>query len=184
MTTNMASCPVAFRVAQAVGLSGAAWLSGNIAAYSLNVAPSLLTSAKESNLPPSTLAKLWRNIYHLGSVQNPPIALTTAAAFFYLAWSVRSGTALFRQTAENAATLYCAAAVLTLSIVPFTLIAMTKTNRALLEQAKVVESEPTVVKVGAREETEQLICRWIGLNGARSLFPLAGVLVGLYAALW
>ncbi|OJD20402.1 hypothetical protein ACJ73_08262 [Blastomyces percursus] len=183
MTTNMASCPVAFRVAQAVGLSGAAWLSGNIAAYSLNVAPSLVTSAKESNLPPSTLAKLWRNVYHLGSVQNPPIALTTAAAFFYLAWSVRSGTALVRQTAENTATLYCAAGVLTLSIVPYTLIAMTKTNRALLEKAKVVESEPTV-KVGTREETEHLVCRWVGLNGARSLFPLAGALVGLYAALW
>ncbi|KLJ05797.1 hypothetical protein EMPG_10770 [Blastomyces silverae] len=183
MTTNMTSCPATFRVAQVVGLSGAAWLSGNIAAYSLIVAPSLLTSAKESNFPPSTLAKLFRNIYHLGARQNPPIALTTAAAFFYLAWSVRSGTALFRQTAENTASLYCAAGVLTLSIVPFTLIAMMKTNGALLEQAKVVESEPTV-KVGAREETERLLCRWIGLNGVRSLFPLAGALVGLYAALW
>ncbi|EDN08250.1 predicted protein [Histoplasma mississippiense (nom. inval.)] len=83
MATNTTSCPTAFRVAQAVGLSGAAWLSGNIAAYSVNVAPSLLTSAQESNLSASTLAKLWRNVYHLGATQNPPIALCTAAAFFY-----------------------------------------------------------------------------------------------------
>ncbi|PGG98271.1 hypothetical protein GX51_06919 [Blastomyces parvus] len=179
----MASYPAAFRVAQVVGLSGAAWLSGNIAAYSLNVAPSLIASAQESNLSPSTLAKLWRNVYNLGSKQNPPIALTTAAAFFYLAWSVRAGTALFRHTAQNTASLYCAAGVLTLTIVPWTLVAMTKTNGMLLEKAKAVESEPTV-KVGAREETERLVRRWIGLNGVRSLFPLAGVLVGLFAALW
>ncbi|PGH35013.1 hypothetical protein GX50_02147 [[Emmonsia] crescens] len=182
MTTNMTSSPTTFRIAQAIGLSGAAWLSGNIAAFSLNVVPSLLTSAQETNLAPSTLAKIWKNIYHLGSIQNPPIALSTAAAFFYLSWSVRSGTILFRETAENTAALYCAAGVLTLAIVPFTIVAMTKTNSALMEKAKLVESEPTV-KAGAREQTEHLIRQWIGLNGVRSLFPLAGVLVGMYAAL-
>ncbi|EER43249.1 conserved hypothetical protein [Histoplasma capsulatum H143] len=135
MATNMTSCSTAFRVAQVVGLSGAAWLSGNIAAYSVNVAPSFLTSAQESNLSASTLAKLWRNVYHLGATQNPPIALCTAAAFFYLAWSDRSGTISLREAGQNTSTLYCAAGALTLSIVPFTILAMTKTNKELLEKA-------------------------------------------------
>ncbi|OAX84675.1 hypothetical protein ACJ72_00941 [Emergomyces africanus] len=180
----MTSCPTAFRVAQTIGLSGAAWLSGNIAAFSLIVAPSLLISAQETNLAPSTLAKLWRNVYRLGAKQNPPIALSAAASFFYLAWSARSvsGTTLFRETVENTASLYCAAGVLTIAIVPFTLFAMTNTNSALLEEAKLVNLESTV-KAGAREQTEHLICQWIKLNGMRSLFPLAGALVGMYATL-
>ncbi|EGC46183.1 conserved hypothetical protein [Histoplasma capsulatum var. duboisii H88] len=176
MATNMTSCSTAFRVAQVVGLSGAAWLSGNIAAYSVNVAPSLLTSAQESNLSASTLAKLWRNVYHLGATQNPPIALCTAAAFFYLAWSDRSGTISLREAGQNTSTLYCAAGALTLSIVPFTILAMTKTNKELLEKASLVETEP-IAKVGARAETERFLRQWIGLNGMRSLFPLAACLV-------
>ncbi|PGH16073.1 hypothetical protein AJ79_02053 [Helicocarpus griseus UAMH5409] len=175
--------PTAFRVAQAVGLSGAAWLSGNIAAYSVNVTPSLLTSAQESNLPSPVLAKLWRNVYEKGKTQNPPIAIATAAAFFYLSWSVRSGTLLFREAAENAATLYCTAGLLTLGIVPYTIAMMKTTNNALNEKAKAVQSEPAV-KVGAGDETEELVRKWTALNGVRSLFPLAGALVGAYAALW
>ncbi|OJD12193.1 hypothetical protein AJ78_07167 [Emergomyces pasteurianus Ep9510] len=179
----MTSCPTAFRVAQTVGLTGAAWLSGNIASFSLIVAPSFLTSAQENNLAPSTLAKLWKNVYHLGARQNPPISLCTALSFFYLAWSARSGTTLFRETAENTASLYCAAGALVVAVVPFTVLAMTKTNSALLENAKLVEAEPATVKAGAREQTEHLIRRWIKLNGVRSLFPLTAALVGMYAAL-
>ncbi|GAQ12293.1 hypothetical protein ALT_9614 [Aspergillus lentulus] len=63
---------VGFRVAQAIGFTGAAWLSGNIAALSMNAVPSLLRSQKETNLPLTATAKQWREMYGAGKAQNPP----------------------------------------------------------------------------------------------------------------
>ncbi|KAK2740999.1 hypothetical protein FQN55_008554 [Onygenales sp. PD_40] len=177
----MTTYPAGFRVAQAVGLTGAAWLSGNIATYSLSPVPSLLTSAPEAHLSPSAVAKIWRSFYDRGKTQNPPIAVVTAASFFYLGWSVRTGAPLFRKAAENASTLYYIAGLLTVGMVPYTLAVMMGTNNKLAEKAKAVEAEPAKA-MGKGDEVEVLANRWIYLNGVRSLFPLAGALVGFCAA--
>ncbi|GFF56829.1 hypothetical protein IFM58399_10408 [Aspergillus lentulus] len=66
---------VGFRVAQAIGFIGAAWLSGNIAALSMNAVPSLLRSQKETNLPLTATAKQWREMYEAGKAQNRPPSL-------------------------------------------------------------------------------------------------------------
>ncbi|XHF98732.1 hypothetical protein AWENTII_002271 [Aspergillus wentii] len=173
----MSAYPLGYRIAQAVGLSGAAWLSGNIAALSLIAVPALAQSRDEKSLSPSAAVKLWKKMYDAGKSQNPPIAATTAAAFLYLAWSVRRGAPLIHSTTYSLAGLYATAATLTVSIVPYTIVAMRPTNNALIKLAGSRD-------LTAAEETQSndLLGRWIVLNGIRSILPLVGGLVGITAA--
>ncbi|PYI35879.1 DUF1772-domain-containing protein [Aspergillus indologenus CBS 114.80] len=105
MTTH----PLAYRTAQAIGFTGAAWLSGNIASQSLITIPALLaidpdpdptatdhpnhntaplTDHPNHNTAPPTTLQIWKRISTASSTQTPPVAAGTAAAFVYLAWTV------------------------------------------------------------------------------------------------
>ncbi|KAJ5612505.1 hypothetical protein N7510_005699 [Penicillium lagena] len=145
----------------------------------MNAVPSIQRSWREDRLPTIVLVKQWRNFFEAGKAQNPPIAAATASAFFYLAWSVRSGAPLFRRSAPRSSMLYSTAAILTLGIVPFTVAVMKHTNEELLAKAK---GDPQLSQ-HADFEVQSLISKWITLNGLRSLFPLAGGLAGLIAVL-
>ncbi|EKV19026.1 hypothetical protein PDIG_05230 [Penicillium digitatum PHI26] len=144
----------------------------------MNAAPGILESRRENEISSTILAKQWKKLYEAGKAQNPPIAAITAAAFFYLAWSVRSGRSLVRG-ASNLPTLYGSAAVLTLSIVPYTIVAMSKTNAALLTKA----TGNSKVAEKASADVDELVQNWISLNTIRGLLPLVGGLVGIFAAL-
>ncbi|KAL3429921.1 hypothetical protein BDV09DRAFT_189693 [Aspergillus tetrazonus] len=131
---------------QAIGVTGAAWLSGNIALFSMN---------------------------------NPPVAAITAASFVYLAVlsSLRSSPPiLFRAAPYSRAGFYASAALLTLGIVPFTLVAMSSTNNALIAGQR-----GSVAATDAR--IEGLLQDWVALNRVRSLLPLLGSLTGIAVAL-
>lgn len=200
----MALHQVGYRVAQVLALTGSAWLSGrntttyftdfvirdrstllmtkhvflgNIAALSMNAVPALVRSHNEDNLSPKLLVRQWRNVYEAGKSQNQPVAGFTAAAFLYLAWSVRATGPPLR-LAYNAPGLYCTAAILTLSIIPYTIVAMRPTNGALLKIAKSADELSDRVKA----EGFELLDRWTNLNGVRSLLPLAGGILGIIAA--
>ncbi|CAI7628652.1 unnamed protein product [Penicillium pancosmium] len=172
----MASYPFGFRVAQAVGISGAAWLAGNIAALSTITTPALIRSQKEDNPPVGLLAKQWRNLFENGKSKNPPVAVGVTSAFIYLAWSVRSGAPLFKKTPISRSVLFSAAAALTISIVPFTLVAMSKTNNKLLEKSE-------LTKEASDADTVELVERWTTLNQIRGVLPLIGGLCGMLATL-
>lgn len=131
-------------------------------------------------------------MYDIGKVQNPPIAAAVAGSFYYLTWQVRNKHALYeRLVGSNDSLLYCGAAFLTLGIVPWTLIAMVKTNSALETisggdltfTAKDESGEEDVVVTVGDDEFDGLVRRWQVLNGIRGLFPLVGGLLGVYAAL-
>ncbi|ALO60391.1 hypothetical protein CNB02545 [Cryptococcus deneoformans JEC21] len=166
------------RVAQIVGVSGAMWLSGNIATLSLISIPALQRSALEDGVSALTLAKQWRQNFEAGKAQNPPVAAVIASAFAYLAWSARSGSAFHKFFPRNATIWYSTAAVLTLGIVPYTILAMTKTNNALIQASNAKPGE----KVDDLE-ARALTSKWIQLNAVRSCLPLAGGIVALVAAL-
>jgi hypothetical protein len=167
--------------------------AGNIALFSMNVVPSLLRSRTEADLPLTTLVTQWREIYETGKRQNPPIAGLTAASFVYLAvLSSRKSSSsppllLFRRGPPySRAGLYASAALLTLSIVPFTLIAMSSTNNALIDVCESQKQRGTgagaaVVATGAR--VEELLQDWVALNRVRSLLPLLASLTGIAVAL-
>ncbi|KAL4902184.1 hypothetical protein BDW74DRAFT_169671 [Aspergillus multicolor] len=175
----MSQFPTPIRVAQAVGLTGAAYLAGNIFAYSYATIPALEASAQKHSAPAPLLAKQWSELYARGKAQNPPIAAITAAAFAYLAWSVHSGksAALEVLAPKNAVYLYSAAAALTVGIVPWTIFAMTKTNDALHERA----AEIYVATEKTGQEVKELFARWRVLNAIRGVLPLVGGLVGFAA---
>ncbi|RDW81574.1 DUF1772 domain-containing protein [Aspergillus mulundensis] len=175
----MSQYPTPVRLAQALGLTGAAYLAGNIFAYSYATIPALQASAAKHSAPAPLLAKQWSELYARGKAQNPPIAAITAAAFAYLAWTAHSGksAALDVLAPRNAVALYSAAAALTVGIVPWTFAAMKGTNDKLHERA----SEVYAVTEKTGQEVGELLSRWKVLNAVRGLFPLVGGLVGFLA---
>ena len=184
------------RAAKCIGVTGALWLGGersnpgtttfaeyagkgNIAALSLIAVPALCLSKVNGGIPSSTLVKQWKYIYETGKSQNPPIAAASAAAFFYVAWLAR------RIAPKSQIPLYYGtAAVLTLGIVPFTLLAMSPTNNRLMKHSEGVSMEGSAALSQARDdEIDQLLTKWSILNGIRSLLPLAGGILGLVTSL-
>jgi len=131
-------------------------------------------SHREDNVPSSTIAEQWQRLYNIGKAQVPPVAAGVAVSFGYLAWSVR-GDALFKQAPLSRTALFSTAAIMTLGIVPFTLVVMSSTNDALRKKA-VSTSE------SSGEETIDLIERWTTLNRLRSFLPLAGAFCGIIAS--
>ncbi|EAU34341.1 conserved hypothetical protein [Aspergillus terreus NIH2624] len=121
--------------------------------------PALLQTMRNGDLPTELAVKTWRNMYQRGHAQNPPIAAATTTCFLYCAWAVRGGTSLAPLTPRNAPVLYCAAAALTLAIVPYTLAAMMPTNSALIAKADAKE-------LGAQESSEAvpLLQKWTSLD--------------------
>ena len=120
-------------------------------------------------------------MYNTGKAQNPPIALLTASAFSYLAWTAHSGTsaALDVLSPKNATWLYAAAAVVTVGIVPWTLAAMRGVNAALAGVAEGVGADVGGEK--RSDEVSELLGKWKVLNGVRGVFPLVGAVLGFLA---
>lgn len=125
----------------------------------------------------------WKRLYDNGATQNPPIAIGIAAALSYLAWNadsaIRFGLASQRQ-------LYIASVILTMGIVPWTLIVMAGTNGALHQKAaKVMSLKKGSAEWDASDEEEvaALLSTWNLLNGLRSLLPLLGLVAGGFAVM-
>ncbi|KAL4957066.1 hypothetical protein BDW69DRAFT_157112 [Aspergillus filifer] len=176
----MSQFPPGVRAAQVVGLTGAAFLAGNISTYTLSAIPALQKSLSSSPAPSTTtIAKQWQTMYNAGKAQNPPIALLTASAFAYLAWTAHSGTsaALDVLSPRNATWLYAAAAAATVGIVPWTLATMRGVNSALAGVAEGVGANGE--KKG--DEVYELLGRWRVLNGIRGVLPLVGAMLGFLA---
>lgn len=153
-------------------------IPGNICGLSMIAIPALLRSnqGKGTTPPtPNTLAQQWQTLYNAGKAQNPPIAAITASSFFYLAWVARSqGAAVY----SNTGLFYCGAALLTLGIIPWTLVAMTSTNHRLASIAGTGHGLRA-----SDEEFDGLMKNWQVCNFIRGLFPLAGGILGLVVAL-
>lgn len=139
--------------------------------------PGLRASLSQSDSSAAIIVKQWHAMFETGKAQNPPIAVLTASAFLYLAWASRPRSqfrSLFRR--PGSASLYLSAALLTIGIVPWTVVTMTKTNNSLIAIAEAAKT-PVVTEVS------ELLKRWTSLNGVRSCFPLLGGVLGLFAIL-
>ena len=79
------------------------------------------------------------------------------------------------------ARLYGTAALLTIGIVPWTLLVMSETNRKLI--AKAGEKGDLKGSGVGDEEVRGLLRKWTTLNGIRSVLPLLGSAVGMVAVL-
>ncbi|KAJ5894974.1 hypothetical protein N7495_006665 [Penicillium taxi] len=170
----MAPFPLGLQLAQSIGVGGALWLSGTIASVSTITMPALLQAQGEQIITVTTLAQQWSCLYATGKARAPPIAVTVAASFLYMAWSVRAGTHFFKNARVSRSALYSVAACFVVGIVPFTLVMMASTNNALLGLPVAPLADSSVL---------ELMEKWTSLNRARSCLPLIGGVCGIVASL-
>jgi len=181
------SFPPAVDIAKAIGTLGVGILAGGISSISVISIPAL------SLAPSSVAAKQWSEIFRRGMKTAPPISLVSALALAYVAYEryvvnphdpVRSSWAI-----------YTAAASLAVSIAPFTLLLMKKTNDELLALGGPLETKdrPTYAEVTAvgvpagnsvQEEHrfKELLTRWKRLNLVRSALPALAFFLVLFVA--
>ncbi|KAK4865687.1 hypothetical protein LT330_009120 [Penicillium expansum] len=154
-----------YALTQIVAISSSFWLSGEIFTYSWGAVPAVLTAIPTS---PHLAAKQWAAFYHKGHSLGPPFAILGAGGFIWLAL-------------KSHCSLYWGAAILNIAIVPWTILFMLQTNNKIFEFANMKDSSENTPRDGAR--LTSLINKWASLNTVRSLFPLAGGIFGLLAAL-
>ncbi|KAM6492428.1 protein of unknown function (DUF1772) domain containing protein [Amanita muscaria] len=181
------------KVAQATAIITSAFASGGILTISFLSVPALLLPARPtpgsqaSSSPPSHLisqvTQQWCWAYNMGKVVFPSLAASSALAYTYLAYALKHSK--ISQT-------YLAAAVVTMSIAPYTLAVMLPTNKRLMERA--ARKDVTPKQQGEQEENAQqrehedreipdLMVKWAWMNAIRGLFPLVGAVIGASAAL-
>ncbi|KAF4465199.1 hypothetical protein FALBO_7968 [Fusarium albosuccineum] len=151
--------PLPSLLATATGITGSAWASGAIAALSLVGIPAALSA-------PSTSATVWASIFNHGVAIVPKFAGTAAIAYLFAAYDAHQNGRSWKGLV--------AGAVLTVAIVPYTMVFMTPTNNLLLGAAQ-------ETLAASKEEVARLIGKWSTLNLIRSLFPLAGTVAGFRA---
>ena len=111
----------------------------------------------------------------------PPFGSLAAAAYFYLAYTLPS------HADKSKFYGYIAAGLLSIGIVPYTLIFLMPTNTKLLkktEETKSLGKSEEVVEVGLGEETAHKLVDWWGvLNLGRGVMLTASGLIGAWTAL-
>lgn len=128
-----------------------------IASLSLIGCPAALT------LPGSANALAWSGLYHHGIALMPRAVTAIAVSYGYAGYD-----AYQRKRVEWKG--YAVSALLAVAIIPWTLLTMIPTNNELLAMAD--------GRSGGTLAANELIARWATLNLVRSLFPLAGAVVG------
>jgi hypothetical protein len=135
---------------------------GAIMSFSIGGAPA-------AAIAPQSSAKVWAELYKRGAASMPKFAIGTALAYLVAAYDAYSD--------DRAWGSYLGAAGLTLSIVPFTLTAMKRTNGLLHEEADKDAGEKDGITVA---RVNSLLDRWINLNLIRGALPLAGTILGIF----
>ncbi|KAJ5774334.1 hypothetical protein N7457_009230 [Penicillium paradoxum] len=195
------------RIAQAIGTIGCAIAAGGIATLSIISIPTLLVPARRpanATLPaqdtpgtPAThLTHQWFNLYDRGHLIFPGTAVVSSLANLYVLWELRdSPTPAPDLLGGSWSTSYMLAIGFTMSIVPFTLALMRKTNDKLMAHAKrddaanaegtkemVVSPQETAKRAREDDEVLGLLQYWSKLNLIRASLPLMGAGIGFYAA--
>lgn len=130
---------------------------------SMLAVPGLLSATSTINA--QALAQQWAGIYYRGKALGPQTALLSLLGYGYLTYKSTSDGLSWHK--------FVAAALLTIGIVPFTVMIMDPTNQALLQITSGASSL-------GMEATKDLLVQWKNLNLVRSFFPLAGAVLGLW----
>jgi hypothetical protein len=140
-----------------------------------NTSPGVIAGLSLVGVPaalgvPGAAAPVWAGLYNHGKALMPKVAASVALSYMYAAYDCKRRT-------PNAAGIdgwkgYVAAGVLGVSIVPFTIVAMSPTNNKLLA----VAAGASKLNAG---DVSRLVDKWAALNVGRSLFLLASAAIGL-----
>ncbi|QIW99256.1 hypothetical protein AMS68_004774 [Peltaster fructicola] len=149
-------------------LSGC-FLSGAMMGLSLMAVPVLL----ETNTQAGHLVDQWFNLYQHGHHVAPAMSIATLAVYLW--------TAVDRRSKHKPWLVFLLAGLITFTMVPFTLTLMAPTNNALFK----IEHDKNSMSLlpATLAEVQQLVIQWQRFHAVRSLFPLAGTIVGLTGTL-
>lgn len=125
--------------------------------------PVLLETTQQTH----QLLHQWSRVYYSGHRKGPAISITTGLIYAYAAWS--------KYAAGSPWLVFAVAGATTVSMVPYTWIVMQSTNDALFRAEARTKSE----QVQSWAEAESLVKAWNRFNAVRSLFPLAGAILGI-----
>lgn len=117
---------------------------------------------------PAQLYQEWARMYHYGHRVLPGMALGTSALYAY--------TAIRKRSSKQKWTMTALTAVITLMMIPFTLLVMVPVNNELFRMA--ADAQTSTDGFGTFEQAIGLIQRWSILHIIRSCFPLAGAAMG------
>ncbi|EMD66891.1 hypothetical protein COCSADRAFT_33819 [Bipolaris sorokiniana ND90Pr] len=115
---------------------------------------------------PAQLYSSWARTYHYGHLGLPAMSITTCLLYGIVAQKHKSANRQWRR--------YVLAALVTVTMVPFTWVFMTSTNNTLFG----LHAESEAVG-GSFSDARELVVHWSRLHLLRSLFPLAGAVIGI-----
>ncbi|KAL8873299.1 MAG: hypothetical protein Q9174_001214 [Haloplaca sp. 1 TL-2023] len=169
--------PPSLRLAQAIGIMTSAFLSGGVLAVSYGFVPSM------AQAPNTLLVREWKTTYNRGAAASPALAIVSTFSFAYLSYN------LVFTLNQHKAEVYALAALVTGSIVPYTLIFMkginAQLNRKVQESKHLDRSDEFNEKEAKKGELSQdLLNRWATWNFGRGLLPFAGACLGVYASFY
>jgi hypothetical protein len=173
MATLTTPTPTTLRLAQGTTLLLSSLTAGTSLSLSYFLIPRLLES------PTPVMLTQWARTYARGAAVMPAAAVLSAAGMFWLSLVTR----------EERARGYLAAGLLTVGIVPYTILVMTGTNKTLkgLEGEMGIESAAAAagkeVGVEAERSAKGLVDWWGVLNLGRAGLLIAGVGCGLWATI-
>lgn len=151
-----------------------------MASLSLIAVPVLLDTVPSTSAP--LLLRAWARMYHYGHLALPAMAIGTLGLWLH--------TAATATGAKQRRTAALVAGVVTVLMVPFTWVFMIGTNNELfrLEAAAAAAAARSerVMEIGDGAGVRALVALWARWHLARSVFPLAGAVVGAVAVvrLW
>jgi len=167
----MTDSPTPIRIAQVLGITGTAALAGVSFSVSGLVIPRILES------PTPLLLRQWQHLYDTAKMIVPPLAVVCGSSFLFVAYDAHQRTATVVPHQWKA---YVASALLTLGIVPYTLLVIMPINRRLWQKVKDMRhlaATDTVFEATVGDETAHaLVDKWATVNvGRATLLGVAAV---------
>ncbi|THC93446.1 hypothetical protein EYZ11_007065 [Aspergillus tanneri] len=149
---------------QATAVLTGMFLSGAMTSLSLMAVPVFL----DTTTVPGQLFHQWVRLYHYGHQVLPTLAVVTFSLYGYSAWR--------RRKAKKSWGALVLAGLTTVAMLPFTWLVMVPTNNILFA---LEASSRASGAVATMEEARALVTKWCWMHLARSLFPLAGAVIGM-----
>jgi hypothetical protein len=129
-------------------------------------------------LAPTDLAlTLWKPMFQREQISGPLVGLFSSASFAVAAFVLRN-----ERPGSTAWQTFAWIAAIPISVLPYNVLFMTKTNNVLLSEQAAASSQ---VKITGKSEksTREAFRYWRALNLARSLIPLVAGGLGLWTVL-
>ncbi|TLD29128.1 hypothetical protein PspLS_03653 [Pyricularia sp. CBS 133598] len=164
--------PSTIKAIQAASLFTIAASSGAKLGLSIFAVPRLLES------PGPLMLQQWDKMFVSGRAILPAADMLSAVGFLILAYS--------RVFGERTAKMYTLAAALSVGIVPYTVLVMSRTNNKLRRRAELTKSMSITDELESaevRESDKFLVDHWGVLNLGRAAMLAGAGLIGLYASL-